>query len=178
MPPLSFLLEQGQGLSSPCCSAAPGSTTEMSTSSPIHQCAICIQPLPVPVTHASWRTSCLQRTKKKACKTQLGLEKPQGASDRSPDRCSPSSTLRAPDSPLSCPPCRWPGMHPPGICHWALLKSWDRLEPASHQESDGAGSSRSINFSPHSPNQENFPEGPISVWPKHVLGGPRLKEKL
>lgn len=69
MPPLSFLLEQGQGLSSPYCSAAPGSTTEMSTSSPIHQCAICIQPLPVPVTHACWRISCLQRTKKKPVKS-------------------------------------------------------------------------------------------------------------
>lgn len=171
MPPLSFLLEQGQGLSSPYCSAAPGSTTEMSTSSPIHQCT---QPLPVPVTHACWPAT----HKKKACKIQLGLEKPRGGSDRSPDRCSPSSTLEAPGSPLSCPPCCWPGMHPPGICHWALPKSWDRLEPASHQESNGAGSSQSIDFSPHSPNQENFPEGPMSVWPKHVLGGPRLKEKL
>lgn len=86
-------------------------------------------------------------------KTQkhTGLAKLWGASNWSPGRCSLSSAFGEPSSSQSCHQPAISCHHPQGIGHGALPESWARLEPASHCEGGGAGSSLSISFSPHSP---------------------------
>ena len=179
MPPPSFLLERGRGLSSPCCPAAPGSTAETSALCPSRQCAICIQPSPAPVTHPCWRTSCLQRVKK-CPQNPARTGKATGSKRPVTWQTLPLFHLRGtrqhPDLP-SLPPARdapsWDlllgtaeklgqagACQPPG-------KQWCRMQP-KHQL-----------LSTQSQSREQLPRGADEHVARACTGrGPRLKEKL
>lgn len=157
MPPPSFLLE----------AELEAELFTLSSSSWLHgrDVHFMLQP---PVCHRNTATACachpslpehlLPATREKhACKSHPGLEKPWGASNWSPGRCKLPSPLAEPGSP-ELP--SWPLVRDEPSRDLPLSIA-EKLGQAGATGKADAGSSLSIDCSPHSASREkNFPEGP------------------